>query len=187
VLDWSLLSGPVPVVLRLVALAAGVWLLWVTLLWRRRGWLAIAELIVCLLVAALATVVLDHLARDVWMLFPDRLDLAIYLWVGVALFAVCLAVRHIASRPRLRRGAVLVTAAALEGCAVPARQGGGCQGAGNPSEHRSGHSQEWMMTAAAPKNASTVADLLGIVDGGREPHTACYRPTFHRHIRRFRP
>ena len=46
---------------------------------------------------------------------------------------------------------------------------------------------EWMMTAAAPKNASTVADLLGIVDGGREPHTACYRPTFHRRIRRFRP
>ena len=138
-LDWSLLSGPVPVVVRLVALAAGVWLLWVTLLWRRRGWLAIAELIVCLLVAALATVVVDHLARDVWMLFPDRLDLAIYLWVGVALFAVCLAVRHIASRPRLRRGAVLVTAAALEGCAVPARQGGGCQGAGNPSEHRSVH------------------------------------------------
>ena len=34
------------------------------------------------------------------------------------------------------------------------------------------------MTAAAPKNASTVADLLGIVDGGREPHTACYRPHF---------
>jgi hypothetical protein len=47
--------------------------------------------------------------------------------------------------------------------------------------------QEWMMTAAAPKNASTVADLLGIVDGGREPHTACYRPTFHGRIRRFRP
>jgi uncharacterized protein DUF5994 len=46
--------------------------------------------------------------------------------------------------------------------------------------------QEWMMTAAAPKNASTVADLLGIVDGGREPPTACYRPTFRRRVRRFR-
>jgi S-formylglutathione hydrolase FrmB len=112
VLDWSLLSGPVPVVLRLVALATGVWLVWVTLPWRRRGWLAIAELIVCLLVAALATVMLDHLARDVWMLFPDRLDLATYLWVGVALFAVCLAVRRVASRPRLRRGLLLVAAAA---------------------------------------------------------------------------
>jgi S-formylglutathione hydrolase FrmB len=111
VLDWSLLSGPVPVVLRLAALATGVWLVWLTLLWRRRGWLAIAELIACLLVAALATEVLDYLARTVWMLFPDRLDLAIYLWVGVALFAVCLAVRRIASRPRLRRGVVLVTAA----------------------------------------------------------------------------
>ena len=47
-LDWSLLSGPVPVVLRLVALATGVWLVWLTLLWRRRGWRAIAGLIACL-------------------------------------------------------------------------------------------------------------------------------------------
>jgi S-formylglutathione hydrolase FrmB len=112
VLDWSLLSGPVPVVLRLVALAAVLWLVWLTLLRRRRGWRAIAELIACVLVAAIATVLLDHLARNVWMLFPDRLDLAIYLWVGLALFAVCLAATRIASRPRLRRGVVRVTAAA---------------------------------------------------------------------------
>ncbi|HEX9496839.1 MAG TPA: hypothetical protein VF926_00250, partial [Mycobacterium sp.] len=76
-LDWSLLSGPVPVALRLVALVAGLWLVWLTLLWRRRGWLAIAELIGCAMMAALATVALDHLARTVWMLFPDRLDPAI--------------------------------------------------------------------------------------------------------------
>ncbi|ETW25111.1 DUF5994 family protein [Mycobacterium gastri] len=43
-----------------------------------------------------------------------------------------------------------------------------------------------MMTAAAPGNASTVSDLLGINDSGRQPPAACYRPSFHRRVRRSR-
>jgi enterochelin esterase-like enzyme len=114
VLDWSLLSGPVPVVLRLGALAAGLWLVWLTLLRRRRGWWpAVGELSACLLVTPLATVLLDHLARDVWMVFPDRLDLAIYLWVGLALFAMCLALIRIVSERGVRRGVVVVTGAVV--------------------------------------------------------------------------
>jgi len=46
---------------------------------------------------------------------------------------------------------------------------------------------ERMMTAAAPNNSSTVGDMLEIIDGGREPHNAAYRHTFHRRVRRFRP
>ncbi|HTY33468.1 DUF5994 family protein [Mycobacterium sp.] len=45
---------------------------------------------------------------------------------------------------------------------------------------------EAMMTAAAPGNASTVGDLLGISDGGQAPPLASYRPAFHRRVRRFR-
>ena len=45
---------------------------------------------------------------------------------------------------------------------------------------------EAMMTAAAPDNASTVGDMLGTSDAAQEPPTACYRPTFHRRVRRFR-
>ena len=70
------------------------------LLKRRRAWPAIAELITCALAATAATVAFDYLARKVWMLFPDRLDLATYLWAGLAVFAVCLALTRIASRPR---------------------------------------------------------------------------------------
>ncbi|MFG1930833.1 DUF5994 family protein [Mycobacterium sp. NPDC048908] len=45
---------------------------------------------------------------------------------------------------------------------------------------------EAMMTAAAPDNASTVGDMLGTGDGAEEPPKACYRPAFHRRVRRFR-
>ena len=43
-----------------------------------------------------------------------------------------------------------------------------------------------MMTAAAPDNASTVGDMLGISDGGQAPPVAAYRPAFHRRVRSFR-
>jgi Family of unknown function (DUF5994) len=45
---------------------------------------------------------------------------------------------------------------------------------------------EAMMTAATRDNASTVGDMLGTSDGGQEPPGACYRPAFHRRVRRFR-
>src|SRR5256885_17224787 len=90
VLDWSLLSGPVPLVLRLGALAGGVWLV-VSMLFSGRRGRATVHMVVCLMVAAVATTALDHLVRSVWMLFPDRLEPMIYVWAGVAVLAVCLA------------------------------------------------------------------------------------------------
>jgi hypothetical protein len=42
-----------------------------------------------------------------------------------------------------------------------------------------------MMTAAAPDNASTTADMLDIATTAEEAHNAPYRPTFHRRVRRF--
>jgi hypothetical protein len=42
-----------------------------------------------------------------------------------------------------------------------------------------------MMTAAAPDNASTTADMLGIDPTAEEAHNAPHRPTFRRRVRRF--
>jgi Family of unknown function (DUF5994) len=45
---------------------------------------------------------------------------------------------------------------------------------------------EAMMSAAAPDNASTVGDMLGISDGDQQPPGACDRPAFHQRVRGFR-
>jgi Family of unknown function (DUF5994) len=43
-----------------------------------------------------------------------------------------------------------------------------------------------MMTAAAPDDASTVGDMLGLSTPTRAAHDySCYRPTFRRRVRRF--
>jgi hypothetical protein len=44
---------------------------------------------------------------------------------------------------------------------------------------------EAMMTAAAPKNASMVGNLLATDAQEQEPPNTCYRPTFRRRVRRF--
>src|ERR1700676_599614 len=85
-LDWSLLSGRVPIGLRVIGGAAALWLVSRTVLTPRTRSVKIAELTACLVIAAIVTVLLDHLARRVWMLFPDRLDPAVYLFTGVAAF-----------------------------------------------------------------------------------------------------
>jgi hypothetical protein len=46
---------------------------------------------------------------------------------------------------------------------------------------------EAMMTAAAPSDASTVADLLAVGAHDREAPNGYHLPTFRRRVRRFRP
>jgi S-formylglutathione hydrolase FrmB len=82
----------------------------------------IAELVGCLVIAAGVTALLDHLARTVWMVFPDRLQPAIYGWVGVGVFAVVLALVRAVSRGVLRRGTVVLSAAGLVVLAAGANQ-----------------------------------------------------------------
>ena len=112
-LDWSLLSGPIPVVLRLSAVVAALWVLSRTLRARRRLWVRWAQLIACLLVAAVVTAVVAYLARNVWMLYPDNLGPAIYLWSGAAVFAVNLTVTRVVTERNVGRAVVGVTAAVV--------------------------------------------------------------------------
>ncbi len=121
-LDWPLLSGAVPIVLSVAAGIAGVGLICCVTVTRRRLWVKISELVACLVIAAGATAFLDHMARTVWMLFPDRLQPAIYGWVGAGLFAVILAMVRAVTRGVLRQGTIALTAAGLVVLAAGANQ-----------------------------------------------------------------
>ena len=133
-LDWSLIAGPLPVILLAGALRALAWLV----AGRnapghgglRRGarggraggaapvrWLAVwVPLIV--LVAGGVIAVLTWLVNNVWRPFPDLLPFSVLLWSGVALAGLLLAVaRQVLLRTWPRRAAaiaagVLVLAAA---------------------------------------------------------------------------
>ncbi len=112
-LDWSLLSGPIPVVLRVSAVLAALWLLSRTLRARRQLWTKWVDLTACLLVAAVVTAVVAYLARNVWMLYPDNLDPAVYLWAGAGVLAVTLTVTRVVTERKLGRALVGLTTAVV--------------------------------------------------------------------------
>lgn len=90
-LDWSLLSGPVPAALRACALAAAAWLAWAISSAPRRGRVKVAQCASCLVASILITWVSGYLSRDVLTLFPDRLPTAVYPWIACAGFVAALA------------------------------------------------------------------------------------------------
>lgn len=126
-LDWSLLTGATPILLRVAAAVAGVWLISHVLRSPRGPRARAGELSGCLVFAAALTAILDHLAREVWMLFPDRLQPAIYGWVGLGIFAVTLGLVRCTSRPGARQAAALIVAS-LIGVAACANQVNGIYG-----------------------------------------------------------
>ncbi|MFF4532342.1 alpha/beta hydrolase [Streptomyces sp. NPDC001407] len=102
-LDWSLVSGWIPLTL----LAVGLCALAVLLLSRRRAWwtrlLPAAVLLAALLAWLLRTAVDDWLQP-----FPDPLPTDVVIWTGVAVLGVCLAVFRMPTlRWKGRLGAVL--------------------------------------------------------------------------------
>jgi len=91
--QWSLLSGPVPVVVVVLGVFAAAWLVL-----RRDPHHLTRTVPLLVLGAALAVGVLAFLVQRVWRPFPDPVPLSVYTWVGLGLLAVLLAV------PRLRHG-----------------------------------------------------------------------------------
>src|SRR5215469_2234175 len=133
-LDWSLIAGPLPVVLLAGALLALVWLAAGRNArgrgWLRRGvsgggaagavsvrWLALWVPLIVMLAAGVVAV-LTWLINNVWRPFPDLLPFPVVLWSWVALAGLGLAVaRQPVARTWPRRAAaiaagVLVLAAA---------------------------------------------------------------------------
>ncbi len=91
--QWSLLSGPVPVVVVVLGVFAAVWLV------LRRDPHHLTRTVPRLVLGAdLAVGVLAFVVQRVWRPFPDPVPLSIYTWVGLGLLAVLLVV------PRLRHG-----------------------------------------------------------------------------------
>lgn len=112
-LDWQLLTGPVPVVLRLGAAVAGAWLLLRMLLAVGSQWAKVLRCKITLCVAVALTAASMYLARDVWLLFPDRLPFVVHLWVGTAFFVAILSVSVVMSCRRWRTGGAAFIAASL--------------------------------------------------------------------------
>ncbi|GGX86664.1 alpha/beta hydrolase [Streptomyces hiroshimensis] len=102
-LDWSLVSGWIPVTL----LAVGLCALAVLLFSRRRTWWTRWAPLAVLL-AAVLTWLLRTAVDDWWQPFPDPLPLSVVIWAGIAVLGVCLAAFRIPLlRPRYRAGAAL--------------------------------------------------------------------------------
>lgn len=91
-LDWSLLSGPAPLALSVMAIAAGIWLV-VQVYRAAHSPRVIAKVsVVCTATAVTVPMIAVYLVRDVWAIFPDRLPVSVYIWLGVIVLAVSLAV-----------------------------------------------------------------------------------------------
>lgn len=112
-LDWQLLTGPVPVVLRLGAAVAGTWLVLRMMLAVGNFWSKVLRCSTTFVVSGALTVASTYLARDVLLLFPDRLPLIVHLCVGAAFFAAILAVSVLVSSRRWRAGGTAFVAASL--------------------------------------------------------------------------
>src|SRR5690606_29517935 len=110
---WSLVSGPMPVLLALAAIAGVAWLL----AGRRRP--GGRTVVACLLAAVVVTAVGAYLVRAVWRLIPDALGVNVYASIGLGLFVVLLGVvQGFRSRGAARTAAVAIIAAvAVAACA----------------------------------------------------------------------
>ncbi|QLE75509.1 esterase [Streptomyces rectiverticillatus] len=108
-LDWSLVSGWIPLAL----LAVGLCALAVLLFSRRRTWWTRWAPLAVLL-AAVLTWLLRTAVDDWWQPFPDPLPLNVVIWAGIAVLGVCLAAFRIPLlRPRYWAGAVLAALLAV--------------------------------------------------------------------------
>lgn len=105
-LDWSLISGPVP----LVVLAVGLAALAALLCSRDRRWWT-RWLPAAVVLAALLTLLLRVAVDDWWQPFADDLPTDVVAWLGVAILGLCLALLRLPLlRWRGRAGALLAGA-----------------------------------------------------------------------------
>ncbi|TGD88357.1 esterase [Mycolicibacterium sp. CH28] len=118
-LDWPLLTGPLPLVLQIGAAIAGAWLLIRMVLAPRSPLVKVISCVAFVAGAAVVTLAGDHLARNVWELFPDRIPLVVLLWAGAAVFTLCMAasLAAVAERWPVSAGLVIASAIVVAACA----------------------------------------------------------------------
>jgi S-formylglutathione hydrolase FrmB len=100
-LDWQLVHGTLPAVLTAVGAIAGL-----TLLIRRdrRWWLRVVPFVAG--TSVLVTALIAWIVDELWQPFPDKLPLRVIYWVGVALFAIGLAIAGNRNARWWRRGGI---------------------------------------------------------------------------------
>lgn len=116
-LDWSLLSGPLPVIVFVLAALGALWLL----VDRSRRHLLLS-LPLTLAAAVLVVAALWVVIERAWKPFPDPLPVTIYLWTGVGVWAALMVVPRVLVSPRkalaagasLLAGVLVVLAASLQ-------------------------------------------------------------------------
>ncbi|MGW0734966.1 alpha/beta hydrolase [Streptomyces sp. NPDC002851] len=102
-LDWSLISGPLPLTLKVLGSAS---LAALVISGRRRWWTLLLP--AGLVAAALLTLLVKIWVNDWWKPFPDELPFEVLVWTGVLLLGLILAALRMPSlRGRGRAGAVL--------------------------------------------------------------------------------
>jgi enterochelin esterase-like enzyme len=118
-LDWPLLSGAIPRAVQIAGVLAATWLLVRIAMAPHRPVVKMIAGSAYVAVAVTVTLVGDELARNVWLLFPDRIPAAVLLWAAVAVFTLCLAASLAAAADRwaVSAGVVVATATVLVACA----------------------------------------------------------------------
>ncbi|WP_327351743.1 alpha/beta hydrolase-fold protein [Streptomyces sp. NBC_01304] len=102
-LDWSLVDGAVPVVLKILGCASLAFLV----ISRRRRWWTL-WLPIGVVVTALLTILVKVIVNDWWKPFPDDLPTEIMFWIGILFLGLVLAVLRMPFlRWRGRAGALL--------------------------------------------------------------------------------
>lgn len=102
-MDWlyriSLISGPLPVILTVLGVLGGVWLLGSNVRWYYRRAVPIAGLIALVIMIAVWITV-----EKVIVPFPDPIEMSIYVWIGLGIYALLLL------GPRIKAGGTVAKA-----------------------------------------------------------------------------
>ncbi|MGR6583561.1 alpha/beta hydrolase [Rhodococcus qingshengii] len=102
-MDWlyriSLISGPLPVILTVLGVLGGVWLLGSNVRWYYRRAVPIAGLIALVIMIAVWITV-----EKVIVPFPDPIEMSIYVWIGIGIYALLLL------GPRIKAGGTVAKA-----------------------------------------------------------------------------
>lgn len=112
-MNWSLLDGPLPIALLVLALAGFAFLL--TRRSPRRWWIAIVPTAAA---AGLAgALLINWIVTALWRPFPDSLPLVALVWLGLAITSLVLLAAHLHFGPGWRRAiaALAIVAVAIGG------------------------------------------------------------------------
>lgn len=101
-LDVSLLSGPAPVLLSAAAVLGAGWLAQSTRRLARSPWMLVRAITAYVGIAVLEVALLAHLARNVWLLFPDKPSIGVGAWAWLGVFSINIALRVVISRRQFR-------------------------------------------------------------------------------------